>query len=177
MSVEFSSVAQLCPTLCSPVDCSTPGFLVHHQLNRACSNSCPLSWWCHPSISSSVVPFSSRLQSFPASGSFPRSQFFASGGQSIGASASASVVCGGVGLVAKSCPTLATPWTVACQALCPWDSPGRNTGVGCHSLLQGIFLTQESNPGLLPPRQILYWLSYEGSPISGMKPIIYSVSS
>ena len=53
----------------------------------ACSNSCPLSRWCHPTISSSVVPFSSRLQSFPASGSFPRSQFFASGDQSIGVSA------------------------------------------------------------------------------------------
>ena len=57
----------------------------------ACSNSCPLSWWCHPTISSSVVPFSSRLQSFPATGIFPKCQFFASGGQSIGASASASV--------------------------------------------------------------------------------------
>ena len=54
----------------------------------ACSNSCPSSGWCHPIISSSVVPFSSRLQSFLASGSFPRSQFFASGGQTIGASAS-----------------------------------------------------------------------------------------
>ena len=53
-----------------------------------CSNSCPLSWWCHPTISSSVIPFSSYLQSFPESGSFPVSQFFASGGQSIGASAS-----------------------------------------------------------------------------------------
>ena len=56
------------------------------------SNSCPLSQWCHPTISSSVVPFSSHLQSFPASGSFPMSQFFASGGQSIGVSASASVL-------------------------------------------------------------------------------------
>ena len=55
----------------------------------ACSNSCPMSQWCHPTISSSVVPFSSRLQSFPVSGCFPTSQFFASGGQSIGASASA----------------------------------------------------------------------------------------
>ena len=55
---------------------------------RACSNSCPLSQWCHPSISSSVVPFSSHLQSFPASGSFQMSQFFASGGQRIGVSAS-----------------------------------------------------------------------------------------
>ena len=54
------------------------------------SNSCPLSQWCHPTISSSVVPFSSHLQSFPASGSFPMSQFFASGGQSIGVSALAS---------------------------------------------------------------------------------------
>ena len=54
---------------------------------RACSNSCPLSRWCHPTISSSVVPFSSCLQSFPASGSFPMSWLFTSGGQ-IGASAS-----------------------------------------------------------------------------------------
>ena len=59
---------------------------------RACSNSCPSSWWCHPTISSSVVPFSSRLQSFPASGSFPVSEFFASDGQRIGISASASVL-------------------------------------------------------------------------------------
>ena len=58
----------------------------------ACSNSCPLSRWCHPTISFSVAPFSSRLQSFPASGSLPMSQFFASGGQRIGASASASVL-------------------------------------------------------------------------------------
>ena len=59
---------------------------------QACSNSCPSSWWCHPTISSSVVPFSSCLQSFPASGSFPVSQLIISGGQSIGASASASVL-------------------------------------------------------------------------------------
>ena len=54
----------------------------------ACSNSCPSSWWCHPTISSSVIPFSSCLRSFPASGSFQMSQFFPSGGQSIAASAS-----------------------------------------------------------------------------------------
>ena len=59
---------------------------------RIYSNSCPSSWWCHPTISSSVVPFSSRLQSFPASGSFQMSQFFASGGQSVGVSASTSVL-------------------------------------------------------------------------------------
>ena len=58
----------------------------------ACSNSCPPSRWCHPTISSSVIPFSSYLQSFPASGSFPVSQFFASGGQRIGVSALASVL-------------------------------------------------------------------------------------
>ena len=58
----------------------------------ACSNSCPSSQWCHPTISPSVIPFSSCLQSSSASGSFPVSQFFTSGGQIIGASASASVL-------------------------------------------------------------------------------------
>ena len=58
----------------------------------AYSNSCPSHWWCHPTISSSVISFSSCLQSFPASGSFPKSQFFPSDGQSIGVSASASVL-------------------------------------------------------------------------------------
>ena len=59
---------------------------------KACSNVCSLSWWCHPNISSSVVPFSSCLQSFPASRSFQMSQFFTSGGQNIGVSALASVL-------------------------------------------------------------------------------------
>ena len=59
---------------------------------RVFSDSCPLSQWHHPTISPSVIPFSCHLQSFPASGSFPKSQFFTSGGQSIGASASASVL-------------------------------------------------------------------------------------
>jgi len=59
---------------------------------RVYPNSCPLSWWCHPTISSSVIPFSSCLQSFPASGSFPMSQFFASGGERIGVSPSTSVL-------------------------------------------------------------------------------------
>ena len=60
-------------------------------------NACPLSRWCHPTISSSVFPFSSHLQSFPASGSFPMSRFFTSGGQSIGVSASASVLLSRLG--------------------------------------------------------------------------------
>ena len=62
------------------------------SIPRVYSNSCPLSQWCHPTIPSSVIPFSSCLQSFPASGSFPMSQFFTSGGQSIGVSASTSVL-------------------------------------------------------------------------------------
>ena len=62
------------------------------QTPRVYSNSCPLSWWCHLAISSSVIPFSSCPQSFSASGSFPKSQLFAWGGQSIGVSASASVL-------------------------------------------------------------------------------------
>ena len=65
---------------------------------RAYSNSCPLSQWCHQTISSSVAPFSSCLQSFPASGSFPVNQFFALGGLSIGASTSASVLPNSLGL-------------------------------------------------------------------------------
>ena len=89
--VQFSSVAQSYLTLCDPMDCSMESTRLPcpSPTPRAYSNSCPLSWWCHPTISSSVVPFSSRLQSFPASGSFQMSQFFASGGQSIGISASA----------------------------------------------------------------------------------------
>ena len=89
ISVQFS---------CSVVsDSLRPHRLQHTSLPcpsptpRAFSNSCPSSWWCHQTISSSVVPLSSCLQSFPASGSFPVSQFFTSGSQSIGASASASV--------------------------------------------------------------------------------------
>ena len=77
--------------------------LRHHRLQPArlpcpsptpgaCSNSCPLSWWCHQNISSTVIHFSSCLQSFPASGSFPRSRFFTSSGQSTGASVSAAVL-------------------------------------------------------------------------------------
>ena len=81
-------LTQSCLTFCNPMDCSMPGFPV---LPGICSNSCPLSRWCQPIILTSVVPFSSCFQSFPASGSFLMSQFFALGGQSIGASASASV--------------------------------------------------------------------------------------
>ena len=80
---------------CSLVsDCLWPHWLQHTRLPcpsptpRACSNSCPSSQWWHSTVSSSVIPFSSCFQSFPGSGSFPVSQFFTSGGQSIGPSAS-----------------------------------------------------------------------------------------
>ena len=86
---QFSSVAQSYPTLCDPVNHSMPGIPVHHQL-QVYPHSCPSSRWCHPAISSSVIPFSSCPQSLPASESFPMSQLFAWGGQSTGASALAS---------------------------------------------------------------------------------------
>ena len=87
MSVQFSSISRVW-LFAIPW---TPGFPVHYPTPETCSNSCPSSWWCHPTCSSSVFSFSC-LQSFPASGSFPMSQFCASGGQSIGVSASASVL-------------------------------------------------------------------------------------
>ena len=90
LSVQFSRSAVS--------DSLRPHALQHARLPcpsptpRAHSNSCPSSQWCHPTISSSVTPFSSCLQSFPASGSFPMSQFFTSGGQDIEVSASTSVL-------------------------------------------------------------------------------------
>ena len=93
VSVQFSSVVQSCLTLCDPTDCSMPGLPVHHQLTAgAYSHSCPSSQWCHPTISSSVIPLSFHLPSVSASGTSPISQFIASGGQTIGVSASTSVL-------------------------------------------------------------------------------------
>ena len=82
----FSSLAQSCPALCDPMNHSTPGLL---SITNSWSllKLMSMSQWCHLTILSSVVPFSSHLHSFPASGSFQMSQFFASGGQSIGVSA------------------------------------------------------------------------------------------
>ena len=91
-SVQFSSVAQSCATLCNSLQLQHTRFPCPSSTPRAYSNSYPSSQWCHLTISSSVVPFSSCPQSFPASGSFQMSQFFASGGQSIGVSASTSVL-------------------------------------------------------------------------------------
>ena len=164
---------------------------------RACSNSCPLSWWCHWIISSSVIPFSSCLQFFPASGSFQMSQFFASGGQSIGVSASTSVLpmntqdrsplgwTGWISLQSKGLSGVFSNTPYPCcffehsvmssslqphglwpdRLLCQWDFSGKNTRVGCHFFLQGIFLTPESNPllmNLLHCKWILYcWATGE----------------
>ena len=89
-SQSVSSVTQSCPNLCTPHELQHARPPRPSPTPRSCSNSCPLSRWCHPTISSSVVPFF-HLQSFSASGSFQMSQFFTSGGQSIGVSASASV--------------------------------------------------------------------------------------
>ena len=90
-SVQFSSVTQSCPTLCNPMNRSTPGLPVHHQLPEFTqTHILRVSDAIQPSISSSVVPFSSCPQSLPASESFPMSQIFAWGGQSTGVSALAS---------------------------------------------------------------------------------------
>ena len=121
-----------------------------------CSNSCPLSRWCHPTISSSVIPFSSCLPSFPASRSFPMSWLFTSGGQSIGASASASVLpmniqdwfpLGLTGLISldsqESSPVYTVYWKTRTSGLIrrrqwhptpvllPGKSHGRRSLVGC----------------------------------------------
>ena len=94
--LEILLSVQFCRSVVS--DTSQPHRLQHTRLpcpsptHGACSNSCPSSQWCHPTISSSIIPFSFCLQPFPASGPFPMNQFFKSGGQSIGVSASASVL-------------------------------------------------------------------------------------
>ena len=87
---QFSSVAQSCPTLCNPMNRSTPGLPVHHHLPEFTQTKQPSSQWCHPAISFSVIPFSSCPQSLPASESFPMSQLFTWGGQSTRVSALAS---------------------------------------------------------------------------------------
>ena len=114
-----SSVANLCVTLCNPMDCSSQA---------------PLSF----SISWSLLRLRSIELVMPCNHH---------------------VLCHrGGDWVAKLCPALVTPWTVPTSLLCPWDSPGKNTRVGCHALLQGIFPIREPNPGLLSCRQFLNWL-------------------
>ena len=97
----LSLVAQSCPTL-RPRGLQNTRLPCPSSAPRACSNSCPSSQWCHPTILSSIVPFSC-FRSFPASGSFPVSQCFTSGGQSIGVSASTSVLPKNIQLVGSPC--------------------------------------------------------------------------
>ena len=78
-------------------------------------------------------------------------------------------------LVTQPCPTLCDPMNVDCQGLCPWDSPGKHTGEGRRSLLQGIFLTQGLNPHLLHCKQILYHLSHQGSPQTEKSCVLYNL--
>ena len=92
---------------------------------RVCSNSCPSSHWCHPTVSFSVVPFSSHLQFFPASGSFPRTQFSASGGQRTGVSASASVLPMNVQdwfLLGSTAPTSIAAGSNICLSIYVWHT-------------------------------------------------------
>ena len=154
------------------------------------SNSCPLRWWCHPSISSSGIPFSSWLQSLPVSRSFPLSQFFTSGDQSIGVSVSVLPMniqdwfplgwTGWISLQSKGLSSESSPTeqfkSINSLALSLLHGPTL-TSIHDHwknhsldqtdlslSLLQGIFPTQGSNPGLPHCRRILYQLSHQGSP-------------
>ena len=186
---QFSSAAQSCLTLCDPMDCSTPGFPVHHQLPECAQTH------VHQ-VSDAIQP--SRPLSCPSPPLFNHSQhqglfndqLFESGGQSIGASASASVLPMNIqgwlplgwtvliSLQSKGLSRVFSNTTVQKHQffgaqLSLWSkfhihtqAPGKpkNTGVGSLSLLQGIFLTQESNQGLLHCRQILYQLSDPGSP-------------
>ena len=134
---------------------------------RASSNSCPLSWWCHPTISSSVVPFSC-LQSFLASGSFLESALCIRWPKYWRFMCINLDVWGKVLLF--SCGWKETH-SVVSRSLqphglySPCNSPGQNTGVGSLSRLQGLFLTQESNWGFLHCRWILYQLSYQEADI------------
>ena len=149
----------------------------------AYSNSCLSTRWCHPNISSSAVPISSILQYFPASASFQMSQLFAWGGQSIGVSASASILSMNnqdwfpIWTIKKAehqrtdafewwCwrRLLKVPWTARRpnQSILK-DFPGKNSGVGCHFLLQEIFPSLGLNLGLLHSRQTLYHLNHQGS--------------
>ena len=118
-------------------------------------------------------PLSSCPQSFSASRSFAMSWLLTSGGQNIGASASILPmnIQGWFPLVVvavsftQSCPTLWPHGLWPARLLCPWDSPGKDVGVDCHSLLQKILLTQGLNPGLLHCSQILYHVSYREDPL------------
>ena len=164
-AVQFSSVAQSCLTLCNPMDYSTPGLPVHHQLPEFTQTHVH---WVSDAIQPShpVFPFSSGPQSFPASGSFLMGQFFASGGQTIGVSASTSVLpmniqdwfpLGGTGWISlqnwrafgcKTCPVLWEGRERLWKAAMEWE-PLRSSFQGPSPLLSAIDLYPQEPP--LPP--------------------------
>ena len=117
------------------------------------ANSCPLSRWCHPTISSSIVPFSSCLQSFPASGSFQKSQFFASGSQSIGVSASTSVLQMNI-----------QDWSLGCTGWISLQYKGLSRVFSSTTHLKALilwhsafFMVQLSHPYLTARRNHSFW--------------------
>ena len=132
-SIQFSSFTQSCPTLCDPMDCSTPGFTVYHQLLELTQAHVH---WVSDTIQPSyplVIPFSFCLQSFPVSGSFPMSRLFTSGGQSIIASASSLVLpmsiqswfpLGLTGLISLQSKELLRNWWCTKLILCIWHLKG-----------------------------------------------------
>ena len=135
---------QLCPTLCDPMDCHPLGSSVHGVLQA-------------------TIP---EWVAFPFPKEFPQPllnpcllHLLHWQEDSLALSHHTVLLC----LVAQKCLTLCNPMDYS-WILCPWDSPGKNTGVGCHAFLQRIIPTQGSNPGLLYCRRILYHLNHQGSP-------------
>ena len=139
-SASENEVAQSCPTLCDPVDCSPPGSSAHGILQARL-----LEW---------------VAISFSRGSSWPRNWIQVSRGRRFNLWATREAQ---ESEVAQSCPTLCDPMDCSLPGFSV-DFPGESTGVGCHFLLQGIFLTQGSNPGLLHCRQTLYPLSHQRSP-------------
>ena len=118
-----------------PHELQHPRPLCPSPSSKVCPSSCPLYRWCHPAISSSDALFSFCPQSFPVSGTFPMSQLFSSDDQNTGVSASALHAC------MLSCLSRVQPHgQQPTRLLHPQDSPGKNTGVGCHFLLQALVL-------------------------------------
>ena len=124
------------------MDCSMPGLPCPSPSPRVCSNSCPSSRWCHPSISFSVTHFSFCLQSFPASGSFPMNQFFPSGGQSIWVSASPTVLA----VNTQDWFPLELMGLMALQSKGLLRDFSSTTFEGLSSLALSLFMVQLSNP-------------------------------
>ena len=127
------------------MDCSMPGLPCPSPSPRVCSNSCPSSRWCHPSISFSVTRFSFCLQSFPASGSFPMNQFFPSGGQSIWVSASPTVLA----VNTQDWFPLELMGLIALQSKGLLRVFSSTTFEGLSSLALSLFMVQLSNPYMI----------------------------